>query len=128
MLAQVKITILSLNVRGLRNQVKRGSTCIFRFLKDQNCHIYLHQNTFSEQKDVSSDWGGAIFFSHRSTHSKGVSILINPSSKLNVEVSGKDLDDRIVSINLIYNSGKISICTHVIFMLQMTLNNNRNSY
>jgi len=39
-----------------------------------------------------SEWGGAIFFSHGSTHSKGVSILINPLSKLNVEVTGKDLD------------------------------------
>ena len=29
----MKISILSLNVRGLRNQVKR--TSIFRFLKDQ---------------------------------------------------------------------------------------------
>jgi len=36
--------------------------------------------------------------------------LINPSSKLNVEVTDKDLDGRIVSINLIYNSGKISFC------------------
>ena len=36
--------------------------------------------------------------------------MINPSSKLNVEVTGKDLDGRIVSINLIYNSAKISIC------------------
>ncbi|KAL9961429.1 hypothetical protein ACROYT_G030367 [Oculina patagonica] len=35
---------------------------------------------------------------------------INPSSKLNVQVTGKDLDGRIVSINLIYNSAKISIC------------------
>ena len=57
-----------------------------------------------------SEWGGAIFFSHGSTHSKGVSISINPSSKQKVEVTGKDLDGRIVSFNLIYNSGKISIC------------------
>ena len=111
MSTQMKISILSLNVRGLRNQVKRRS--IFRFLKDQNCQIYLLQETFSEQKDEpiwKSEWGGTIFFSHGSTHSKGVSILINPSSKLNVEVTGKDLDGRIVSINLIYNSAKISIC------------------
>ena len=111
MSTQMKISILSLNVRGLRNQVKRRS--IFRFLKDQNCQIYLLQETFSEQKDEpiwKSEWGGAIFFSHGSTHSKGVSILINPSSKLNVEVTGKDLDGRIVSINLIYNSAKMSIC------------------
>ena len=115
MSTHLKISILSLNVRGLRNQVKRRGT--FRFLKDQNCQIYLLQETFSEQKDEpiwKCEWGGAIFFSHGSTHSKGVYILINPSNKLNVEVSGKDLDGRIVSINLIYNSAKFQ---SVIFML-----------
>jgi len=56
----MKISILSLNVRGLRNQVKRRT--IFRFLKDQNCQIYLLQKTFPEQKDEpiwKSEWGGA---------------------------------------------------------------------
>ena len=58
------ISILSLNVRGLRNQVKGRS--IFSFLKDQNYQIYL-QETFSDPNDESiwkSEWGGAIFFSH----------------------------------------------------------------
>ena len=94
---------MSLNVRGLRNQVKRRS--IFSFLKDQNYQIYLLQETFSEPNDESiwkSEWRGAIFFSHGSTHSKGVSILINPSSKLIVEATGKDLEGRIISVNLIY--------------------------
>ena len=45
MVIQKKISILSLNVRGLRNQVKRRS--IFSYLKDQNCQIYLLQETFS---------------------------------------------------------------------------------
>ena len=111
MVIQKKISILSLNVRGLRNQVKRKS--IFSHLKDQNCQIYLLQETFSEPDDESiwkSEWGGVIFFSHGSIHNKGVSILINPPSKLNVEASGKDLDGRIISVNLIYSSGRISIC------------------
>ena len=73
---RMKISLLSLNVRGLRNQVKRRS--IFSFLKDQNCDIFLLQETSSEPKDESiwkSEWGGAMFFSHWSTHSKGLSIL-----------------------------------------------------
>jgi len=55
--------------------------------------------------------GEVLFvFPHGSTHSKGVSILINPLSRLNVEATGKDLDGRIVSVNLIYSSGRISVC------------------
>ena len=50
-----------------------------------------------------------FFFSHGSTHGKGVSILINPLRTLNVEATGKDADGRIVSVNLIYSSGRISI-------------------
>ena len=72
---QMKIS-QSLNVRGLRNQVKRR--CIFCFLKDQNWDIYLLQKTFLEPRGESIwkiERGGAIFFPHESTHSKGVSIL-----------------------------------------------------
>jgi len=39
-----------------------------------------------------------------------VAILINPLRTLNVETTGKDLDGRIVSVDLIYSSGRISIC------------------
>ena len=65
--------------KGLRNPVKRRS--IFCFLKDQNCDAYFLQETYSELSDEiiwRSEWGGVIFFSHGSTHSKGVCILMNP--------------------------------------------------
>ena len=55
---------------------------IFCFLKDQNCEDYFLQETYSEPIDEnvwSSEWGGVIFFSHRTTHSKGLCILMNPS-------------------------------------------------
>ena len=77
---QGNFNVMTLNVRGLRNPVKRRS--IFCFLKDQNCEAYLLQETYSELSDESiwrSEWGGVIFFSHGSTHSKGVCILMNPS-------------------------------------------------
>ena len=51
-----------------------------------------------------------FFFPTGSTHSKGVSILINPLRTLNVKATGKDPDGRIVSVDLIYSSGRISIC------------------
>ena len=65
---QSKCCIMSLNVRGLRNRVKRSS--IFSFLRDQNCQFYFLQEIYSEQKDENvwrNEWGGDIFFSHSST-------------------------------------------------------------
>ena len=62
----------TLNVRGLRNQVKRRS--IFSFLKDQNCDIFLLQEKFSDPKDESiwkSEWGGAIFFPRVNSQLRG---------------------------------------------------------
>ena len=85
---------ITLNVRSVRNRVKRKS--IFSYLKDQNCHFYLLQETFSEPKDElvwKNEWGVDVFFSHGSTtHSKGVCILVNPSVVVNEENSYKDID------------------------------------
>ena len=60
--------MLSLNVRGLRNRVKRRS--IFCFLKDQNCDVYFLQETYSEPNDEIS-WrsvSGEVTFSFHMDH------------------------------------------------------------
>ena len=111
--AQDNCSVLTLNVRGLRNQLKRRS--IFSYLKDQNCQFYFLQEIYSEPNDEKiwkSEWGGDIFFSHGSTHSKGVCILINPSLSLAspIEKSSKDQEGRIVSINLTLEKVNFSLC------------------
>ena len=73
--------ILSLNVRGIRDQLKRRS--IFAYLKDHSPKIIFLQETYSEPSDEmiwKSEWGGEMFFSHGTKHSKGVCILIHPRS------------------------------------------------
>ena len=55
--------ILSLNVRGIRDQLKRRS--IFAYLKDHSPKIIFLQETYSEPSDEmiwKSEWGGEIFF------------------------------------------------------------------
>ena len=77
-----KLKLLSLNVRGLRNTNKRRA--IFSYLKAQKAAIFCLQETYSlteDEKVWSAEWGNNIFFSHGSSHSKGVCILVNPSSK-----------------------------------------------
>ena len=103
--------VISLNVRGLRNRVKRRS--IFCFLKDQNCDAYFLQETYSEPNDENiwkSEWGGDIFFSHGSIHSRGVCILLNPSLNCVVRNFHKDQIGRITSIDLNFNAKNLSLC------------------
>ena len=49
MIVQGSYDVISLNVRGLRNRVKRRS--VFLFIKDQKCNVYLLQETYSEPND-----------------------------------------------------------------------------
>ena len=78
--------IVSLNVRGIRDQAKRMS--IFSYLKDQKASFHFLQETFSEISDESiwkKEWGGNIIFSHGSHQSRGVCILIEPSLNQKLE-------------------------------------------
>lgn len=97
------------NVRGLRNRVKS----IFCFLKDQNCDVYFLQESYSQPNDEilwRSEWGGDIFFSHGSLHSRGVCILLNPSLNYTFGDNHKDQNGRIISIDLNFNENKLSLC------------------
>ena len=107
----IELKLLSLNVRGLRNQRKRRST--FAYLKDQNCAVYLLQETFSQPQDeliCKTEWRGEIFFSHVSNHQNGVFILLNLLFDIKIENSWGDQDGRIVLINAYFKAFKFSLC------------------
>ena len=106
-----KCSVISLNVRGLRDTVKRRS--IFSYLKDQDVNFYFLQETFSKGSDETvwrNEWGGEIYFSHGTSQSKGVCILINRVVKEKVTFTFSDADGRIILINLTYNGLKLSFC------------------
>ena len=110
---QNKLTydIISINVRGIREQGKRRS--IFSYLKDQKSRFCFLQETYSELNDENiwrNEWGGEIFFSHGTRHSKGVCILIHPSVRDKVELFFTDKLGRIVLITIVINSLKLSLC------------------
>ena len=76
-----RLKLISLNVRGLRNRNKRRA--IFSYLKAQKATIFCLQETYSSPEDEkvwSAEWGGNTLFSHGSSHSRGVCILLNPSN------------------------------------------------
>ena len=82
-----KLKLLSLDVRGLRNVNKRRT--IFSYLKIQKATIFCLQETYSSPEDEklwSAKWGASIIYSHGTTHThtRGVCILLNPSSPFNL--------------------------------------------
>ena len=106
-----KFDVLSLNVRGIRDQIKRRS--IFSYLKNQKANIYFLQETHSERADEkmwTNEWGGELFFSHGTTHSKGVCILINPSAQPKIDYYYANDSGRIVLITINFNGQKLSLC------------------
>ena len=82
-------------------------------ITDKDCQFYFIQEIYSVPDDAntwSNERGGDIFFSHGSTHSRGVCILINPSCSYTVESLNRDQNGRIISINLSSGSANISLC------------------
>ena len=70
-LHQHKCSVISLNVRGLGDTVKRRSGGQFLFFT----------GNVSDEAVWRNEWGGEIYFSHGTSHSKGVCILINRAVK-----------------------------------------------
>ena len=85
------LTLISLNVRGIRENVKRKS--ILEWCKNKRGDIIFLQETYSTP-DVEarwrSEWEGSIYFSHGTNHSKGVLVLI--ASKLNINICDLKID------------------------------------
>ena len=91
------IKILSLNVRGLRNQVKRRA--LFLYLKNQKADFCCLQETFSLKEDEipwASEWGGKIILSNGTEHSKGTCILQKPNSLFVLKCLFTDPNGRLV--------------------------------
>uniref|UniRef100_A0A3P9JF49 Reverse transcriptase domain-containing protein n=1 Tax=Oryzias latipes TaxID=8090 RepID=A0A3P9JF49_ORYLA len=71
-------SFISLNTRGLKNNVKRKA--IFLFCKEQKAKCVFLQETHSVEEDVNFwklQWGDSIYVSHGTSHSAGVMILLN---------------------------------------------------
>ena len=99
--SSINFKIISLNVRGLNNSTKRRK--IFKCLHRQTAHCYFLQETFSTEQSINtwrSEWGGNIFYSHGSNHSKCVMILVNPRFQLEVIRSTKEKDGRSIILEI----------------------------
>ena len=104
------VTIATLNVNGLRDPTKRD--IIFSYLTRRKIGITLMQETHSESKDEKAwrnQWGGDIMFSHGSTNSKGVAILVAPKTGLQLTNGESDTEGRWVKGDIIWEEKKLSL-------------------
>ena len=97
-------TILSLNVRGLRDLRKHQE--IFRWLKQHNNgseSIVFLQETHSVENDNKiwqKEWGSEIFMSHGSSNSRGVAILLPLNYTFNILNIISSNDGRKIVMNI----------------------------
>jgi len=71
------MSVISLNVQGLRNKLKREK--IFQYCRRYKANYILLQETHSLPQDEvlwKKEWGDDIIFSHGTNHSAGVAILM----------------------------------------------------
>ena len=91
------LKVISVNVRGLNDTKKRR--VIFNWIKKQKNGVIFLQETYSSvpiECNWRSEWGSDVYFSHGSTHSRGVAIMLTKSSKLDIENHHSSSDGRIL--------------------------------
>ena len=92
-LNNINFKLLSLNARGIRSFDKRKT--IFNWLCKSGADICFLQETYSS-KEVENiwrkQWKGDMFFSHGSSHSRGVLILVR--ERLDFKLLSSKVDDQ----------------------------------
>ena len=105
-----KLRIVSLNTRGMRNNIKRKK--LMCYLKDQKADIFFVQETHATNKDNSiwtSQWGNKCIFANGTSQSKGVGILFNKFGDRVVEVI-RDMEGRFLIVKLVINEYSFCLC------------------
>jgi exonuclease III len=105
------LDIITLNVRGLHNKVKRST--LFHWLKTKKFNIICLQETFCTtnlQNSLDHEWDGLIFHGlTNSPHSRGVSILFGKNfTPVIINVCTGD-DGRKILINFEYQGQKYTV-------------------
>jgi len=95
------LNCLSLNVKGIRDKIKRKS--IFKWCKDQKADVVFLQETHVTSEVETAfdlDWGGKGFHSCGTSKSRGVSIYFGPKCNVeNIDVFDDNGEGRKILIN-----------------------------
>ena len=94
------LKLLSLNIRGLRDFVKRKA--VVNWINKQNADIIFLQETYRTaeiENEWKYHWKGGMFFSHGSNHSKGVLILTKNDLDFRAKKVTTDKNGRFIIMN-----------------------------
>ena len=104
----LKLNIVSMNVRGLRNAKKRRS--LFLQFKNNNYDVIGLQETYLTNNDINvieNEWGHNFHISEGTTHSKGLLTLFGSSIKAcDVNIATKN--ERCLVSNIVID--KVQFC------------------
>lgn len=93
----VGLRLSSLNANGLGNASKRRA--IFGLLRDSGGEVFFIQEshcTRERERIWSAEWGGRAFYAHGTSGSRGVAILLSPSSSAVVSEVHRDPEGRFL--------------------------------
>ena len=94
------LKIVSLNTRGMRNDLKRRK--VMRYIKYHQADIGLLQETHSSGKDDhlwSSQWGNKCVYSHGENNAKGVAIVFAKHGS-NIKEIRRDMQGRYIIVQI----------------------------
>ena len=104
--------VATFNVNGIADKIKRRE--IFHYCHKLKFDIVLLQETHSmksEEKWWRSQWGGQILFSHGTSSSCGVAILISRRLSVTIHNLYSDTQGRFIIVYATINSLKIAIAS-----------------
>lgn len=81
---------------------------LFIFKRSEGKHLLSSRNLLRAKR--RNEWGGKMYFSHGSRHSKGTWILIDHSINYNVHYCFSNNSGRMVLITVSINGLKVSFC------------------
>ena len=100
----------SLNIRGINKHSKR--IAVFNWVKSKQFDIMFLQETYSAEADErawQTDWGGNVYWSHGSKHSRGVCILVKAGFDLEVKNMITDVNGRYIIMKVIIQGEYINL-------------------
>ena len=100
-MASKRLSILTLNARGLRDSNKRSN--LFYWLKLKQADITFLQETYWTNdltNKIKQEWAGELFLSPGTQHSKGTAILFKTNTSIKLLNKHISEDGRIILINV----------------------------
>ena len=103
------LNIISLNVRGLGNKLKRKS--VFEFYRNK-CHVLCLQETHATDENLTiwkNEWGGQVIASNGTSSARGVMMLFKHNFPGTISQVQKDVDGRFVCCKIEVDNSTIAL-------------------